>query len=68
LLVAVYIGMRKGEICGLQWPNIDFKNNIITIKRTRDDIDTRTSKTKNSYRRILVDDLVIDQNNTHCWG
>lgn len=53
--------MRKGEICGLQWQNIDFKNNIITIERTRDDIGTRTPKTKNSYRRILVDDLVIDQ-------
>lgn len=61
LLVAVYTGMRKGEICGLQWRNIDFKNNIITIERTRDDIGTRTPKTKNSYRRILVDDLVIDQ-------
>lgn len=53
--------MRKGEICGLHWKNIDFKNNIITIERTRDDIGTRTPKTKNSYRRILVDDLVIDQ-------
>ena len=53
--------MRKGEICGLQWRNIDFKNNIITIERTRDDIGTRTPKTKNSYRRILVDNLVIDQ-------
>ncbi len=53
--------MRKGEICGLKWRNIDLKNNIITIERTRDDIDTRTPKTKNSYRRILVDDFVIDQ-------
>ncbi|WP_347723197.1 site-specific integrase [Lysinibacillus capsici] len=61
MLVAVYTGMRKGEICGLHWKNIDFKNNIITIERTRDDIGTRTPKTKNSYRRILVDDLVIDQ-------
>jgi len=33
LLVAVYTGMRKGEICGLHWKNIDFKNNIITIER-----------------------------------
>lgn len=60
LLVVVYTGMRKGEICSLQWQSIDFKNNIITIERTRDDLGTRTPKTKNSYRRILVDDLVID--------
>ncbi|MFJ7840030.1 tyrosine-type recombinase/integrase [Lysinibacillus sphaericus] len=61
LLVAVYTGMRKGEACGLQWRNIDFKKNTITIERTRDDIGTRTPKTKNSYRKILVDSLVIDQ-------
>ena len=46
MLVAVYTGMRKGEICGLQWQNIDFKNNIITIERTRDDLGTRTLKLK----------------------
>lgn len=61
LLVAVYTGMRKGEVCGLQWGNIDFKNNTITIERTRDEKGTRTPKTKNSYRKILVDNLVIDQ-------
>lgn len=46
---------------GLQWRNIDFKNNTITIERTRDEKGTRTPKTKNSYRKILVDSLVIDQ-------
>lgn len=61
LLVAVYTGMRKGEICGFSG-EIYFKNNIITVERTRDDIGIRTPKTKNSYRRrILVDNLVIDQ-------
>lgn len=40
---------------------IDFKNNTITIERTRDEKGTRTPKTKNSYRKILVDNLVIDQ-------
>ena len=61
LLLAVYTGMRKGEVCGLQWDNIDFKNNTVTIERTRDEKGTRTPKTKNSYRKILVDTLVIDQ-------
>lgn len=61
LLVAIYTGMRKGEVCGLQWNNIDFVNNTITVERTRDEKGTRTPKTKNSYRKILVDNLVIDQ-------
>lgn len=37
------------------------QNNTITIERTRDKKGTRTPKTKNSYRKILVDSLVIDQ-------
>ncbi len=61
LLTVAYTGIRRGEACGLQWQNIDFKNNTITIERTRDDTGTRTPKTKNSYRTILIDSVVIDQ-------
>lgn len=61
LLVAAYTGMRRGEALGLQWKNIDFKNHTITIERTRDKFGARTPKTKNSYRTILVDSIVIEQ-------
>ncbi|MBR4359003.1 MAG: site-specific integrase [Clostridia bacterium] len=37
--VALFTGMREGEIMGLQWRNIDFENGVITIdhqlKRTK---------------------------------
>lgn len=46
---------------GLQWKNIDFQNNTIKIEHTRDHLGERTPKTKNSYRTILVDDLVMHQ-------
>ena len=46
---------------GLQWKNIDFKNKTIKIERTRDHFGERKPKTKNSYRTLLVDDLVIQQ-------
>lgn len=61
LLTIAYTGMRRGEACGLQWKNIDFKNNTITIERTRDTKGARSPKTKNSYRTILVDELVMKQ-------
>lgn len=31
--VALFIGMREGEICGLPWEAVDFKNGTITIKQ-----------------------------------
>ena len=61
LLTLAYTGVRRGEAMGLQWKNIDFQNNTIKIERTRDHLGERTPKTKNSYRTILVDDLVMHQ-------
>ena len=42
VIVALHTGMRKGELLGLQWPQIDFEQGIITL------IDT-----KNSERRDI---------------
>ena len=61
LLTLAYTGMRRGETLGLQWKNIDFKNKTITIERTRDNKGARTPKTKNSYRTVPVDELLIRQ-------
>lgn len=61
LLTIAYTGIRRGEASGLQWQNIDFANNTITVERTRDNKGARSPKTKNSYRTILVDDMVMAQ-------
>lgn len=60
-LTLAFTGMRKGEVLGLQWKNIDFENHTITVERTRDDKTINSPKTKNSSRVILVDENVIKQ-------
>jgi len=35
--VALHTGMRKGELLGLQWPQIDFEQGIITLTDTKND-------------------------------
>ena len=32
LITALHTGMRRGEILNLKWPDVDFKNRIITVQ------------------------------------
>lgn len=32
VILALYGGMRRGEVCNLEWSDIDFENNTISIK------------------------------------
>jgi integrase len=34
IILAVYSGFRRGEICGLEWSDIDWEHNVIGIRRT----------------------------------
>ena len=61
LLTVAYTGIRKGEAMGLQWKNIYFENNTITIERTRVNLGVRSPKTNNSYRTISIDEMVLNQ-------
>lgn len=67
-LTLAYTGMRRGELLALKWSNIDFKNNIISIRKT---VDTMVGsvknyvlgppKTKRSRRDIIVTRDVIKE-------
>ena len=35
-LIAIYTGMRQGEIAGLKWSDIDFEKRLITVQRSYD--------------------------------
>jgi len=64
-LVLAYTGMRIGEVCALQWTDIDIQNKLISITKTIYN-DSRiknftygTPKTKKSIRTIAIDDVVV---------
>ena len=54
-----YTGMRRGEMLGLEWKDIDFENEIISIRRTSNyttefGVYTDTTKTKKSQRTLKI--------------
>ncbi|WP_368652403.1 tyrosine-type recombinase/integrase [Ornithinibacillus sp. 4-3] len=61
ILTLAYTGFRKGELLGLQWKNINFDDNTMTVDCTRDNKGVRPPKTQNSYRTIDVDAVVFSK-------
>ena len=67
VLLAVKAGLRAGEICGLMWSDIDFKNQTITIsrqlKRRKEDgkYVLGDLKSKNSYRIIPMSTFLSNE-------
>ncbi|GGN59545.1 site-specific integrase [Oceanobacillus indicireducens] len=59
IYLLAYTGLRRGEAYGLKWEDLNFKEKTLTVRRTRDHFGERTPKTKNSYRTIPIDDMVI---------
>lgn len=55
-LIAITTGMRLGEVLGLRWQDVDFRNHTVTINQTvgGDDKVKNTAKTNASKRTIPV--------------
>jgi integrase len=57
--------MRRGEILGLRWSNIDFENNVLTIQQTLNwtssgIIIQKSAKTDDSARKVVLNKNLID--------
>lgn len=50
---ALHTGLRQGEQFGLRWEDVDFRNNVITIPRSKHG-DTRRVPINKTARRILA--------------
>lgn len=65
LVIAVYVGLRRGEIFGLGWSNIDWDNSLMKIRRTvqytpETGIFFKEPKTESGNRDIRISGLVIE--------
>lgn len=67
ILLELMTGLRIGELCGLRWYDIDFRNNFISIKNqiiidknNRELIFTQKLKTNTSYRKISIPKTLTD--------
>ncbi len=63
--LAIYSGFRRGELLGLEWKDIDWEHNVISVRRmsnyTADKgIYTDTTKTKKSQRFLKFPPMVMD--------
>ena len=63
--LAIYSGFRRGELLGLEWKDIDWDNNVISVRRTSNytaekGIYTDTTKTKKSQRSLKFPQVVMD--------
>lgn len=54
-----YSGCRRGEAFGLQWKDIDFESNRVTFERQRTKSKVGPLKTKNSYRTIDMEPIIM---------
>lgn len=63
ILLGAGCGLRRGEIFGLSWKNVDFKNKTLTIENTCvrfNEYTEKKPKTESSKRTITLPDYVVD--------
>ena len=64
-ILDIYSGLRRGEMLGLEWKDIDFQTGVIHVQRTSNytkarGIYTDTTKTKKSQRSLKFPPIVMD--------
>lgn len=61
----IYSGMRRGEMLGLEWKDVNFETNVISVRRTsnytaKNGVYTDTTKTKKSQRSLKFPQEIMD--------
>ena len=65
--IAIFTGMRQGEILGLRWKDIDFENNRIFVRQTLSERGELKygAKNKTSIRTIHIPNILVEELRTH---
>lgn len=61
----IFLGLRRGEVCGLQWADIDLVHKVVTIRRnvtytSVSGIRIGEPKTENSFRALPLPEKLSD--------
>lgn len=64
IILTVFTGVRLGELMGLEWSNINFKDGIVSINRSSQylaekGVFTKTPKTESSIRDVAIPEFVV---------
>lgn len=70
ILLSLFMGLRIGELCGLKWEDVDFKDRILHIRRTVQRISSingnrktkiviSSPKSATSFREIAIPDMLM---------
>ena len=64
MFICAYLGLRRGELCGLRWSDVDLEHKTITIENTRTQAGKKEiekgTKTASSTRTLYLPDTLCD--------
>jgi integrase len=68
-LLMLTTGLRRGEIAGLRWSDVDLDDAVIAIQHTRVSVDARVvvvePKTAKGRRSVALDDMTVQALRSH---
>ena len=64
IIITIFTGVRLGELMGLEWTDIDFRNGIISINKasqylSEKGVFTKDPKTESSIREVAIPSFVL---------
>ena len=64
IILTIFTGVRLGELMGLEWQDVNFRNGIISINRSSQYLSdmgvfTKVPKTESSIREIAIPEFII---------
>ena len=64
MFICAYLGLHRGELCGLRWSDVDLEHHTITIENTRTQAGKKEiekgTKTASSTRTLYLPDTLCD--------